>query len=103
MITALVQFKLPQPVSADTARGLFMESAPNFQTVPGLIRKYFLLSEDGTAAGGVYLWQSREQAEQLYTQDFIDHLQERFGSVPTITWFESPVVVDNVTSEIISS
>ena len=103
MITVLVQFKLPQPMSADVARDVFLDSAPNFQTVPGLLRKYFLLSEDGATAGGVYLWESRQQAEQLYTQDFIDHLQERFGSVPTITWFDSPVVVDNMTSEIISS
>ena len=103
MITALVQFKLPQPVSADTARGLFLESAPNFQTVPGLLRKYFILAEDGASAGGVYLWESREQAEQLYTREWFEHLQERFGSTPTVTWFDSPVVVDNVTSEIISS
>lgn len=103
MITALVQFKLPQPISAGKARDLFMDSAPNFQAVPGLLRKYFLLSEDGETAGGVYLWESREQAEKLYTQDFIEHLQDRFGSVPVITWFDSPVVVDNVTSQIISS
>ncbi|MBF8270155.1 MAG: monooxygenase [Gammaproteobacteria bacterium] len=103
MITALVQFKLPQPISTSEARGLFMDSAPNFRTVPGLLRKYFLLSEDGATAGGVYLWESREQAEQMYTRDWLNHLQSRFGSVPTVTWFDSPVVVDNVSAEIISA
>jgi len=103
MITALVQFKLPEPITTDVARGLFMDSAPNFQTVPGLLRKYFLLSEDGASAGGVYLWESREQAEKMYTKEWLAHLRERFGSEPNVTWFDSPVVVDNVAAEIISS
>ena len=103
MITALVQFKLPEPLPGDVARDLFLESAPNFRKVPGLLRKYFLLSDDGLTAGGVYLWESREQAELMYTREWLDHLQERFGSAPTVTWFKSPVVVDNISAEVISS
>lgn len=103
MITALVEFKLPQQVSIEEARDLFMGSAAKFQDFPGLLRKYFLLSEDCSSAGGVYLWESRERAEQMYTQAWLDDLQSRFGSTPSITWFNTPVVIDNISSEVVST
>ena len=65
MITALVQIKLPQPMAKDKAKDVFAGTAPKYREVKGLIRKYYLLSEDGATAGGVYLWISREAAEQL--------------------------------------
>jgi hypothetical protein len=47
MITALVQFKLPQPVTREKAQQLFVGTAPKYRETSGLIRKYYLLSEDG--------------------------------------------------------
>jgi Putative mono-oxygenase ydhR len=70
MITAIVQFKLPQPVSRDRAREIFLSTAPRYRDTQGLIRKYYLLSEDGGTAGGVYLWKSREDAQRLYTEEW---------------------------------
>lgn len=102
MITALVQFKLAQPVSRDKAKELFMGSAPNYREVPGLLRKYYLLSEDGGTAGGAYLWKTRAEAEALYTDDWRKTVEERYGAPPSLTYFESPVVVDNVVGEVVS-
>ena len=101
MITAFVQFKLPSAMSRDQAKEIFMSTAPKYQAATGLIRKYYLLSEDGGAAGGVYLWQSKEDAEQLYTQEWKNFVKEKYGGEPTIVYFHSPVVVDNLTQEII--
>ena len=102
MITALVQFKLPQSVTRDKARELFLGTAPKYREVPGLIRKYYLLSEDGGTAGGVYLWKSKKDAEGLYTKEWVDFIRERYGALPSVTYFESPVVVDNRTKEVVS-
>ena len=102
MITALVQFRLPQPVTREKARQLFTGSAPKYREASGLIRKYYLLSEDGATAGGVYLWKSKKDAAGLYTNEWESGMRERYGAVPTVTYFESPVVVDNLTNEIIS-
>ena len=55
MITALVQIKLPKPMTRDKAQVLFAGTAPKYRDLKGLIRKYYLLSEDGATAGGVYL------------------------------------------------
>ena len=101
MITALVQFKLSEPLTRDKAKEVFLSTAPKYREVHGLIRKYYLLSEDGGTAGGVYLWKSREDAEQLYSDDWKEFIIEKYGSEPSITYFESPVVVDNLVGEIL--
>ena len=100
MITALVQFKLPQAVSREKASELFSGTAPKYREVPGLIRTYYVLSQDGTSAGGVYLWRSKDDADRLYSDDWIEFIQERYGAPPSITYFESPVIVDNLAGSI---
>ncbi|MCC6848754.1 MAG: YdhR family protein [Deltaproteobacteria bacterium] len=102
MITVLVQFKLPQPVSREQAQEIFLSTAPKYREIPGLLRKYYVLSQDGGTAGGVYLWRSREAAEGLYTKEWEAYVRERYGAAPSMTYFDSPVVVDNVTNEIVS-
>ena len=102
MITALVQFKLPQPVTREKAQQLFVGTAPKYREVSGLIRKYYLLSEDGGTVGGVYLWKSKKDAEGLYTKEWEDYAREKYGASPSVTYFECPVVVDNLANEIIS-
>ena len=100
MITAMVQFKLPQPISRSQAREKFSETAPKYREIAGLIRKYYLLSEDGGTAGGVYLWESREAAKGLYTDAWRNFVLEKYGVLPSVSYFETPVVVDNAVGEI---
>jgi hypothetical protein len=66
-----------------------------------LIRKYFLVSEAGGTAGGVYLGKSQEDAERFYTDDFKTRIVERYGSELSITYFESQVIVNNLTGEVV--
>jgi hypothetical protein len=100
MITALVQFALPQPMSRERAREAFSKSAPNYRDIPGLVRKYYVLSSDGVTAGGMYLWRSRDHAERFYTEEWSGAIAAKYGAAPSVTYFECPVVVDNVTGEI---
>ena len=101
MVTAFVQFKVPTPMSRERAKEVFSSTAPNYQKAQGLIRKYYLLSEEGETAGGVYLWKSKENAERLYTQEWRSFIKEKYGAEQSIIYFHSPVVVDNLTREII--
>lgn len=103
MVTALVQFKLPQPITRDQAREIFESTAPRYRDVPGLIRKCYLLSEDGATAGGMYLWKSREEAEKMYTDAWRTFVREKYKTEPSVQYFATPVVVDNLTGEIITS
>ena len=83
------------------AQAVFAETAPKYREVKGLIRKYYLLSEDGGIAGGVYLWQSRAAAERLYTDDWKEFIMQKYGTKPSVTYFASPVIVDNLMGRII--
>lgn len=103
MITAIVQFKLPDSMTCEEAEMFFSHIAPMFHEIPGLLRKYFLLAEDGKTAGGVYLWKSRQDADRFYTVNFRHSIAERFGSEPRVTYFESPVVVDNLEGKVIQT
>lgn len=101
MITTIVQFNVSEPIELEEAKKLFSGTAPKYVKVQGLIRKYYLLSNDGKTAGGVYLWKSEEDAEKFYTQDWKEFILEKYGSNPIITYFNSPVIVDNLSEQII--
>jgi hypothetical protein len=103
MVTVIVQFQLPKPLTQKEAMSLFMSSAPKYQQVQGLERKYYLLSEDGTRAGGVYLFKSRRDAERLYTDAWKRYIMGKYGGEPSIVYYESPVIVDNAVGEIIKA
>jgi hypothetical protein len=100
VITTVVQFKLPGPVSRDRAQELFLGTAAKYREAPGLVRKYYLLSDDGTTAGGVYLWRRREDAERMYTPEWREHISRTYGADPRVQYFETPVVVDNAIGQI---
>ena len=103
MLTVIVEFKLPQPISIQQARETFLSTAPKYQGLAGLIRKYYFLVPDGTIAGGVYLWQSREEADRLYTEEWKAFVRGKYGAEPVLNYLETPVVVDNVSNEIVST
>jgi hypothetical protein len=100
MITAIATFQLPKPITLDEARNIFMSTAPKYLDVPGLIRKYYLLSQDGSTVGGIYLWDSREEAEAMYTEEWRSFVREKYGTDPSVIYMDTPVVVDNLAHEI---
>ena len=103
MITAIVEFKLPQAITTLRAKEIFLSTAPKYRGMPGLIRKYYFLTPDGATAGGIYLWESREDADRLYTGEWKAFVRGKYGSDPVVKYLETPVVVDNVLNEIISN
>jgi hypothetical protein len=102
MITVIATYQLPTPITRDEARRIFLSTAPKYQNVPGLARKYYVLSQDGKSVGGIYLWNSRAEADALYTESWRAFVREKYGTEPSLTYFDCPVVVDNLTHEILS-
>ena len=100
MITAVVQFPLPKGTTRSDATALFKRSAPKYRGVLGLVRKYYIFDEDAQIGGGVYLWESREAADKAYDSEWRQMLADRYGAEPTITYFDTPTIVDNVVGEI---
>ncbi|QGZ38811.1 putative monooxygenase ydhR [Pseudoduganella flava] len=102
MIIVTTAFKLPNPLTRDEARAIFLGTAPTYQGVPGLLRKHYVLSEDGQTAGGVYLWNSRAEAEAMYTDAWRAFVKGKYGTDAVVTYFDSPVLVDNVAQQILA-
>ncbi len=102
MITSITKFKLPNPVTQEEAKNIFLSTAPKYKDLPGLIRKCYVIFDNGHAVGGIYLWNSRKDAEAVYTERWKDFVREKYGSEPEITYLETPVVVDNVLKEILN-
>ena len=94
MITAIVRFKLPADIDATKAAELFRATAPRYQALPGLIRKYYIYDPESHTGGGCYLWESREAAERFYNADWRKMITERYSD-PELSYFETPVIVDN--------
>jgi hypothetical protein len=89
MITALIQFKLPKPLTRQQARETFLSTAPKYRDTPGLIRKYYLLSQDGGTAGGVSTYGNHVKTLNASTRtigrpSFLKNM-ERSLPLPTLT------------------
>jgi hypothetical protein len=94
MITATVRYKLPPSIDSAACREHFHKIAPGFQQVKGLISKHFIWSESGWA-GGVYQWDTREDAERFYGGAWRDGIVERYGMPPKIEYYEVFALTDN--------
>ena len=94
MIVAIVRFPVAGGLTPDDARERFLASAPSYQGLPGLHRKYYLRTADGVGGGGVYLWESREDADRVYTDEWRAGIARRFGAEPEIEYLDCPVIVD---------
>jgi hypothetical protein len=95
MIVTIVTFRLPKPVTIAEATATFKSTAPKYQGLTGLVRKNYVLSEDGARAGGVYVWETRADAERVYTEDWKKMVEAKYGSPPIVEYLHSPVMVDN--------
>ena len=100
MITAIVQYRLPASIDQNACAAHFRKIAESFRTIPGLVRKQFIYAEDGWA-GGVYLWQSREDAEAFYSGQWVVGIRERYGMDPIIRYFETAAITDNVVGAVL--
>ena len=98
MITVIVRFKLPTNVDAAAAADLFRDSAPKYEGLAGLVRKYYLYDAASHIGGGCYLWENRQAAECFYDGDWREMITKRYSS-PELDFFETSVIVDNVLGE----
>lgn len=95
MIVTIVTFHLKQPATLAEITKSFQGTAPKYRGVPGLIRKNYFMSEDGRRAGGIYVWESRADAERMYTPDWKAFVESKYGTPPSVEYLHSPVMEDN--------
>jgi hypothetical protein len=79
MITAIVRYRI----------------APGSHSAKGLISKHFIWGEHGIA-GGVYQWETLEDAKAFYSGPWRQGIVERYGMEPEIEYFSVFAITHNV-------
>lgn len=93
MIIANVRFPVPAGNRAEFEQKL-QASVVKYEKLDGLIRKYYVLSEDGETAGGIYLWESKAKAQAWYNEEWKKNMTAAWGQAPMLEYLDCPIVVD---------
>lgn len=94
-------YAVPPSLDPAAIRRQFDAVAGRYIGIPGLIRKYFGLSDDGTSVVGIYLWVSREAADAFYTPEWIAGVTERWGAAPQRADWLVPVVAESAEGHVV--
>ena len=94
MHTVMWTFQVPKGTSKDSLRQTIKATAHTYQGIPGLIRKYYGIHDDGKTLVGIYLWESRAAADRLYTAEWVAMVTKRWGAPPLRQEWETPMVVE---------
>ena len=103
MITEHVLFALPPELTREQVVAGMHEVAPRWRAEKDLVRKTFIYDPSSKQAGAFYLWTNREAAELAHNEAWRKSIRAKYGSEPTIRYFETPLVVDNVLGQTISA
>jgi hypothetical protein len=95
MIVELVTFRAPPGADWDAILQYARAVVPRWRANPQLVRKHFLLSDDGQECGGLYIWPTRAAAEAAHDGAWRAAVAERTGAAPTIRYFELQMLLDN--------
>ena len=95
MIVELVTFNAPPDADWDDILKDARAVIPRWQANPDLLRKHFLLSDDGRECGGLYVWPKREAAEAAHDAAWRAGVEQRTGAPPTIRYFQLQMLLDN--------
>ena len=99
MIIVIVRFKISPDVTESALEEKFIESSEMYRITPGLIRKNYLSDLKNNIAGGVYCFDTIENARNWFDNNRIEWLTQKY-SKPEINFYDNPVLVDNISNEI---
>lgn len=95
MILELVTFKAPAGADWDAILADARTTIPRWRANAQLVRKHYVLSEDGRECGGVYIWPDRAAAERAHDALWRAGVNARTGAEPTIVYFDLMMLLDN--------
>lgn len=91
-VVAIVELPVPAGVNREALVDGFIKAAPAYRAVPGLVRKYFIITADGRF-GGIYLWQNRETANTFHSAEWQAKIAGTYGAPAQIEWLDAPVIL----------
>jgi heme-degrading monooxygenase HmoA len=98
-VATLVEIPLPRGIGRERLLAEFNAAVPEYQKVPGLLRKHFILSQgDSTTGtfGGVYLWRDEASAKAWFNTAWHQRVTQAYGQVAKIEWFDAPILLPSL-------
>ena len=99
MITVIVYFKLTDGMTREEIIPKFEQTAQNGMIIKIWFSKTISLTLIGELLGE-YLWKEKMHAEIWLGAEFRKMVKENYGEEPTFQFFETPIIVDNITGYI---
>lgn len=84
MIAELVFFDLPKSTTRSQALELYRKTADAWLENPDLVQKYYFFDEGAAIGGGVYIWETREDALRWHGEEYKRRVVALYGSAPRI-------------------
>ena len=79
MIIAFVKFKIPSDLDDTILKEKFIETSPIYKDTKGLIRKNYISDTEKNIAGGLYCFDSRDNAEIWFDAERIAWITDRYS------------------------
>jgi hypothetical protein len=95
MIVELVLFKSSPGLNRAEILSDAKHTLPRWRANKELLRKHYLLDEDGGEGGGLYIWPSQDAAEKAHDAEWRADVEKRTGEPPVIRYFDLLMLLDN--------
>jgi hypothetical protein len=92
-VVVVVRIATPPGIPRDRVLALMQQSVPQYQNLPGLVRKYFTISDDNRF-GGVYLFANRAAAEHHFDATWTANVAKAYGVAPDVIYLATPIQID---------
>ena len=100
MITVIAYFKLKEEMTREDIIFKFEQNTQKWSDNLDLIHINYLIDLDRKIAGAVYLWKEEIHAEIWLGAEFKKAIKDNYGEEPALQFFETPIVLDNITGNI---
>ena len=90
VITVLTITRVKKPWYAwrSLVVGKMKQSVPEYQAIAGLRYKFFSLTENHKFAGGIYLWETEQQAKGWFSSAWFDRTEKKYGQPGTVAYYQ---------------
>jgi heme-degrading monooxygenase HmoA len=90
-VSTLVAITVPAGIGKARLVQEFQAAIPTYRAVPGLLRKHFIITDDGRF-GGIYFWKDRAAADQWFNAAWKERVRTTYGSEATLEWFDTVIL-----------
>lgn len=98
LVVAVVKIPIPAGVTRAQVVAGMVKTIPEYEKLPGLVRKYYTLSDDGKY-GGVYLFENRKAAEDHFNDEWRANIVKTRGAPAEVTYFDVPIVIEGPSAQ----